>query len=351
MAEAQSETGDAVSEAEIETEKRPPGGNPTMNAAPSIAAQNIAEEIFGSIEWHTPELGYGICPGKAMHSHPTGRRDFRICLDGIPTVFCFHTSCVAVVEEANHRLRSAIGKASIGEIPNAGKRSLSPEHRQWIETKRTAEALRARAAFSLDTILRDYAWTPADAWEESPARLLDNPTEDWRPALRLFEPHDVVWIGNEKDSCDDDADEQRKVYCRRHFRPVTEWLRESAAPEQLICPNVFKSGVHSRSNQNVIRRRFLVVESDTLTKVEICGVFRWCRQFMELRAIVDTGGKSLHGWFDFPDAEVVDELKIILPALGCDPALFKASQPCRLPGARRGGNIQSLIWFGGPAHG
>jgi hypothetical protein len=38
-------------------------------------------------------------------------------------------------------------------------------------------------------------------------------------------------------------------------------------------------------------------------------------------------------------------LKNILPNLGCDPALFKPSQPCRLPGARRGDKTQALLYL------
>jgi hypothetical protein len=42
---------------------------------------------------------------------------------------------------------------------------------------------------------------------------------------------------------------------------------------------------------------------------------------------------------------VLTNLKIVLPIFGCDPALFKPSQPCRLPGARRDDRWQKLIWF------
>ena len=90
--------------------------------------------------------------------------------------------------------------------------------------------------------------------------------------------------------------------------------------------------------------------SDSLAKLEVLAVFNWMRAFARLRAVLDTGGKSLHGWFDFPAEQELRELRVILPALGCDPALFTASQPCRLPGARRGERWQCLLWLdlGGP---
>jgi hypothetical protein len=102
----------------------------------------------------------------------------------------------------------------------------------------------------------------------------------------------------------------------------------------------------------VLQKKFLVIESDILNKSQMGSVIAWCRQFMRLRAIVDTGGKSLHGWFDQPEPEIESELKLILPNLGrrgeqetLDSALFKPSQPCRLPGKTRGGKIQSLLYL------
>jgi hypothetical protein len=67
---------------------------------------------------------------------------------------------------------------------------------------------------------------------------------------------------------------------------------------------------------------------------------------LDLVAVVDTVGKSLHGWFVYPEMEhVVDELKLVLPALQCDPKLFTASQPVRLPGALRNGSFQRLVYL------
>lgn len=69
---------------------------------------------------------------------------------------------------------------------------------------------------------------------------------------------------------------------------------------------------------------------------------------MRLRAIVNTAGKSLHAWFDYPSEEVVAELKTIVSAWGFDTEMFTASQPCRLPGSRRvdkDGAWQKLLWL------
>jgi hypothetical protein len=203
--------------------------------------------------------------------------------------------------------------------------------------KRALDRLRARAKNSKAQILSEYATDPADLFEESPCRLLGPPANDWGLLLGLFRPPDVVWIGNVTDS--------GHGY-EQSFRPVSEWLPQPRPPGPFTCPSVFKPGAYSRSKENVVSTPFLVVESDLLTKPEICAVFSWLRQFLRLRAIVDTGGRSLHGWFDYPQSTtVMGELKIILPPLGCDPAMFKPSQPCRLPGVKRGPGVQALLYL------
>ena len=137
------------------------------------------------------------------------------------------------------------------------------------------------------------------------------------------------------------------------FRRREDWLKLKAAPANFTCPSTFLPGSYSRSNKNVVVRRFHVIESDCLSKENMLAVINWCRQFMNLRAVVDTAGKSLHGWFDAVTPEVEAKLRVILPNLGreseeaektLDPALFKIAQPCRLPGALRDGKHQNL-WY------
>ena len=69
------------------------------------------------------------------------------------------------------------------------------------------------------------------------------------------------------------------------------------------------------------------------------------RLHYNLHAIIDTAGKSLHGWFDCPRNKVVeDRLKAALTVFGCDPKLFTYSQPVRVPGAWRDGKLQRIVW-------
>ena len=321
---------------------------------PCAQVQALAVSILGAIDWQDGTTGFCRCPGEARHTHPTHNHDCRVTLDGTPTVYCFHTSCFGDVEAANKALRSAVGRASNGAKAELNLTEPTPEEREHRRQRIFRERLKARAAAGLREILKVLEFGTADFWETSPVRLLDDPSNDWRLLLQLFEPADVLWIGGKYDSCGDDAPESKRESCRRHFRPVGDWLREPNAPEQFICPCIFRSGTNSRCTDAVTQRRFLVIESDSLSKDEMATVINWCRRFMRLRAIVDTGNRSLHGWFDAPPPEIEAELKIILPNLGreaedkptLDPALFKLAQPCRLPGAwRQPGKVRQALLY------
>ena len=316
--------------------------------------QNAAAAILGDIQWESTDLGYCHCPGESLHSHKTGADHCRVTLDKVPTVFCFHSSCGNAVESANRRLRSDIGKIERGQDPSSKPYVPTPEDRERSRQKRSAETLRKKSVESLAFILQEYAIEPADIWEESPVRLLDDPKDDWRLLLHLFDETDVIWIGNKFSSCDDDAPDPKKDFCRGFFRTREDWLKLGEAPGNFTCPSTFKPGTYSRSNKNVVARKYHVIESDCLTKPQMLAVIQWCRQFMNLRAIVDTAGKSLHGWFDAVSPEIEAKLRVILPNLGrsdpegentIDPALFKLAQPCRLPGAVREGKFQNLYYL------
>ena len=152
----------------------------------------------------------------------------------------------------------------------------------------------------------------ADFWDDSPT-ILDGPIEDdARLFIRgLFDLEDHLWLGDQFDS-----GEARHAV---NFRPAREWIRLESLPPR-IASGTFKPGVISRSDPNLINSPFIVIESDDLighkptddeereeNKRLCAALICLCRDRLKLtlRAVIDTGGKSLHGWFDRPSDEAL----------------------------------------------
>lgn len=314
-----------------------PASSPVHPPAPKTATE-IAEEHLGEIDWVSPTEGYCECPGKDRHSTQDGERDCIVYLDRVPTLYCLHASCATAIQEANRKLRASVLNAT-GANDNKTRRPTA-EDRAKLKEREGFERIRRRAAKSLPQILANHQWTYDQITADSPVQLTGDAKDHWRLLLRKFKPEDVIWMGDKFDS--------GKPEHAKHFKTATQWLNQPSVTGSLICPATFKNNSTARSNDSVLVRRFLVVESDTLGKDQVGAVFKWLRDRvgLDLVAIVDTAGKSLHGWFQYPKHEfVVDELKLVLPALQCDPKLFTASQPVRLPGALREGKFQKLVYL------
>ena len=94
-------------------------------------------------------------------------------------------------------------------------------------------------------------------------------------------------------------------------------------------------------------RRFTVIEFDAERDKDVqASILLWLARQWPLRLVVDSAGKSLHGWFEAPRSRVAEQrLKAGLEVFGCDPRVFAYSQPVRVPGAFRDGRLQRLIWL------
>ena len=155
------------------------------------------------------------------------------------------------------------GTAEVLGIPDNGK-SLPPmttdqrRARAAMNAAQNAEritdALKGRRVDILAPFLSS-SWR-ADFWDDSPT-ILDGPVEDdARLFIRgLFNPEDVLWLGDQFDSGEASHAE--------NFRTACKWLRLGNLPPR-IAPGIFKSGVISRSDSNLIRSPFIVIESDDL---------------------------------------------------------------------------------------
>ena len=212
---------------------------------------------------------------------------------------------------------------------------------QRSEEKLILESVRVMAERFAPELFEKFQWPFAQILEDSPLLVAERDAEDqFRTWLRLWPAHCHVWIG--------DVFSSGRPEHRTHFRPVAEWYQIGPVMGNYTCGAAFKPGTFSRSNENIEGQRYLVVESDTLAKDEIGAVFAYMNNRLRynLHAIIDTAGKSLHGWFDAPPNKTMENrLKAGLTAFGCDPKLFTYSQPVRVPGAFREGKLQKLVWL------
>lgn len=286
------------------------------------------------------ENGYVRCPGIDLHTTANAESDCKIFFneDGSVIAYCLHQSCGDSTRELNAALaefRSLGGSTT----PISTQVNTAMRMERWRSAERERERRKIKAM--LPGILKDSAWPVTQIIAESPEKI-DFPEKDhWKGLMVcLFFKEEILWCGR-------DEHDSGSLGHRWRFRHVGEWLWEPECPGAFICPHAFKPGVHSRANDNITTKKFLVVESDILSRNETGAIFRWLQSEADmcLRAVVDTAGKSLHGWFDYPPLSLLGELKTWLPALGCDPAMFTPSQPVRLPGALRNGRYQRLLYL------
>ncbi len=343
--------------------------------------RQIAASVVGVVIWQSEVSGFCRCPGEALHTHRTGKKDCRVNVDGAPTIHCFHASCAPVVAEANRRLRRAFGisqweiRLENGKVLRSGdvlqasgevltraeiERGISTPHpgplpdrggeggkfgTRWNaslpDERLVLETLRVNAERFRPELFERFRWPFAQIVEDSPLLVSERDAEDqFRTWLKLWPAHCHVWIG--------DIFSSGKPEHRTHFRPISDWYQIGPVLGNFTCGSSFKPGSFRRNNENCNGTRFLVIESDTLAKDEVGGIFAYLnlRLRFNLHAVIDTAGKSLHGWFDAPrDKRIEARLKAVLTVFGCDPKLFTYSQPVRVPGAYRDGKLQRIVWL------
>lgn len=87
-------------------------------------------------------------------------------------------------------------------------------------------------------------------------------------------------------------------------------------------------------------RRYLVIENDSATKEEQAKILSHLAGFLPLVLVVDSGGKSLHGWYAAagqPEAALRLFMEYAVH-LGADPHTWVRCQWVRMPGGTRYGN-------------
>lgn len=306
-----------------------------------------------------------------------GRTDARLFCDGkFPVVHCFGSGCAdfnaAINAELANRTKQIFGGRGF-------KLELTERDKAQIAYRRGLKKVEAQARNRLLPQLLRQPAVNLEQWErESPYPIAETPVEEhWRlllsglhkqektvaahvaPGGGLLIGNDppLVWTGHLWESGTPDY--------AMNFKTVVDWLALPCpyGPQVSVC--TFRSSRHaggdrhlglkdcgSRSAEWVRAKDYFVAESDHLSREQFGLILRWVQKFTVLRAIIDTGNKSLHGWFDEPRPPLArethrdkweltefyrhrDELYAILRGLGCDPNMFRRCSTARLPGVQR----------------
>jgi hypothetical protein len=138
---------------------------------------------------------------------------------------------------------------------------------------------------------------------------------------------------------------------RGDVKSQSEWLSDGIDEMQFICPANFKDRKGGRLAENVDYRKYVVFETDDLPKDwdGQAGLLEHLGQFMPLRMVVWSGGKSLHGWFSIETRlkDRVQKFYDLAVQLGGDKAVLRPAQLVRVPNGIRqeNGKVQKTIYY------
>jgi hypothetical protein len=186
------------------------------------------------------------------------------------------------------------------------------------------------------------------------------PEEDsWRFLNIMFDSTDLIFIG----------DRHEAGLIGENIRTAAEWIEffqngGTAGPFILInplsgepAPRKNGDGETYRGDGCIAACRYALGEFDNLSFED--QVAFWTGAKLPIKALVHSGGKSVHAWLkvDMPDAdawdrEIRDKLyrRALIP-IGVDSACQNPARLARLPGCRRGDQWQRLLYFKGESNG
>ena len=185
----------------------------------------------------------------------------------------------------------------------------------------------------------------ADLWEESPVRPDASEPITSIVLRELFPGNPLLCHGSARSFC---------------TRPLSEFASYAHELEQIVpSPMVSKYGktktgkVSQHSLDATGPQKFIVVESDKIGGEPIpkdtqAAVLMHLGERAPLALVVDSAGKSLHGWFH---CEGVDERKLrkffsYAITLGADAGMWTRSQFVRMPdGLRDNQRRQNILYF------
>ena len=175
--------------------------------------------------------------------------------------------------------------------------------------------------------------------QETPWKF--HPANQRRDFVRcMFYPGDNIWMGGVYDS--------GKPKHAANFKPAHDQLDMDYQPSRCAA-GLFRKDSYQRSQTNVTRTPFVVIESDCMNgykpvtdsekernKASSFALIQYLRDKwgMNLRAVIDSGNKSLHAWFDRPDQHTLDCIIHMAASHQIDEGLLLncSFSPLRMPG-------------------
>jgi hypothetical protein len=275
------------------------------------------------------------------HPKPEGGRNEQMIKVGPELLRCghdvdslFELFCDTYPDMAEREILG-VAKSAAKYVGKEDKRIAKGDYMKWRHHLRD---ITRKTGTQFDKIMDEYRWLP----DEFTLECSTWPLIDQRAIFldRMFQQSDVLWIGMVWETGEREDRRGRMVNYRNHFKTVWEWMAQPNIKGEFTSHCVFKPGTNSRCNEQVERRCYVVVESDVLNVNQVGAVFNYLNasQDLKLRAIVSTGGKSIHGWFEWPSTaneSAMAEWGAMLAGLKCDPSVLRPSQPVRLPGCIR----------------
>lgn len=221
-------------------------------------------------------------------------------------------------------------------------------------------AVRDGATALKNIIQQSQVSNEADLLELSPVRITGTPQEDMILFLEsLFVPSALIFIG---DRCEPGI-------FGKTIRTAAAWIDHfrnggASAPHIIVNPltgvpadKQSGDGVTLRGNANIASYLYCLVEYDNISRAD--QIKFWATAKLPIRALIDSGRKSVHAWLDISKLATVEtpdqwqsEVKgylydRLLRPLGVDMACSNPARLSRLPGHYRNetGAWQRLLWL------
>lgn len=80
--------------------------------------RKLVVALLDDVDWTDDTDAYCTCPGKAQHTNADGPKDCRVRIDGVPTVYCLHSSCLDKVKAINDALRRTVRSQEVVLLPD-----------------------------------------------------------------------------------------------------------------------------------------------------------------------------------------------------------------------------------------